>query len=170
MIFRLIMLVVVMTLMGCRKEDPSPELLDPIFADLQKRAADAKKSLEDEKKKQEDLKVSIEHAEPNSIDLKNARRDLATSEARSLDFDQKARYYDIRSRRRMYEDRVEYKKAFAKNEQWPDPREYSDYLVNIRLREAPLDWGKRVPKLQDRILNAGKVAEKGKESEKKSEE
>jgi len=60
-----------------------------------------------------------------------------------------------------------YKKAFDKNEQWPNPREYSDYQLNMRLREAPLDWGLRVPKLKDRLPSS--VA-KPKEQAKKSEE
>jgi len=154
-------------LSGCRKEDPNPELLDPIFADLDKRASEAQKGYDDEVKNLEGEKVALEKAEPNTIELKNARRDIAKSEAKILDLGQKARYYQIRAKRRMLVDRITYKDAFAKNLPWPDPHEYSEYQVNNRLREAPMNWAVHVPKLQDRLTKRAPAAEKP--AEKKEE-
>jgi hypothetical protein len=165
-----LLLLFAFALAGCRKEDPNPELLDPIYSDLDKRASDSQKAFDDESKKQTDLKVALEKSEPNSIELKNNQRDLSKSQALSVDLEQKAHYYQIRAKRRLLVDRITYKAAFAKNEVWPDPHEYSDYQVNIRLREAPPNWNSRVPKLKDRVVSAVPSGEKGKEKPAKSEE
>jgi hypothetical protein len=159
-----------LALSGCRKEDATPELLDPIYADLEKRATEAQKSYDDEIKNQDGVKAALEKAEPNTIELKNARRDLSKSEAKLLDFGQKALYYKIRAKRRLLVDRITYKEAFAKDQPWPDPHEYSDYQVNIRLREAPMNWSVHVPKLQDRLAKAGPSADQAKKERAKGEE
>ncbi len=153
-----IALFLFLQLSGCKKEDPNPELLDPIFKDLDKRASDYQKSLDEEIKHQAEIRVALEKAEPNTLDFKNARRDMKKSLTLSLDFEQKGRYFQIRAKRRLFTDRIAYKAAFAKNEPWPDPREYSDYQVNMRLQDVPRNWNTRVPKLQDRIANARKPA------------
>jgi hypothetical protein len=158
------------TLTGCRKEEPNPENLDPIFADLEKRATESQKTYDEEVKKVADANVAIEKAEPNSIELKNAEKDKLKSEHAMVDLEQKAKYYKIRSQRRLLVDRISYKAAFAKNEPWPDPHEYSDYLVNMRLRESPPNWNVRVPKLQDRLAKATVSAKKDEKKEGKGEE
>lgn len=159
---RFLFMITTLCLVACKQEDPNPELKDPIYSDLQKRASEFKKGLEEEIKKQTDLKATLHKHEPNSLELKNAQRDLEASLKASLELDQKARYFDIRARRRLYEDRVAYREAFAKGEQWPNPREYSDYLVNMRLQAAPKNWGARVPKLRDRLPSSVSKSEKPK--------
>lgn len=149
-------------LVGCRKEDTNPELLDPIFKDLDKRASDSQKGLDDEKKHQDELVVFISRAEAHSLELRNAKRDLAKSKMLSSALEQDAHYYQIRAKRRMLEDRINYKAAFAKKENWPDPREYSDYLTNSRLRQVNLNWNAHVPKLQSRLSTVAAKPEKEK--------
>lgn len=137
-------------ILGCKKADPTPELMDPIYSDLLKRATDAQKGLDEANAKLVSLHEELEKAEPNSIDLKDIQKEIAKTRAQKLRADQEARYFKIRTERRKFEDRIEYKKAFAKGQPWPNKHEYSDYLVNIRLREINLNWGARIPKLQDR--------------------
>lgn len=163
-------LVSMFALSGCKKENPNPELLDPIYSDLEKRASEAQKSFEDQAKKIEDAQNKLEKAEPNSIELKNAQRDLIKARHASEEFEQKARYFKIRAQRRLLVDRITYKQRFAKNEPWPDPHEYSDYLLNIRLREVPLNWAARVPKLNDRLAKSSHSDQKEEKKESKSEE
>jgi len=67
---QLILLLLLLGLAGCRKEDPNPELLDPIYADLERRATEMQKNLDEEVKKQEDLHKTLEKSEPNTIELK----------------------------------------------------------------------------------------------------
>jgi hypothetical protein len=148
----LIFLVCLCTqLLGCKKEDPNPELMDPIYSDLLKRATDSQKAFDEATAKLVTLQENLEKAEPNSIDVKDIQKEIAKTEAQKLRASQESLYFKIRSERRKFEDRIEYKKALAKDQPWPDKHEYSDYLVNIRLREINPNWGARVPKLQDRM-------------------
>ncbi len=166
---RTIFFLLLFMVLGCKKEEPNPELLDPIWKDLDSRAASAEKSIEEEKKKQSDLDVSLRKSEPNTLERRNAERDLEKSKRMALDLDQKLRYYKIRANRRKIVDKITYKEAFAKNKAWPDPSEYSDYQVNMRLNEVNLNWNSRVPKLQSRLSKSSGKEEKAKQTAKAEE-
>lgn len=146
-----LLIMVCLTLTGCRKEEPNPELKDPIFKDLSARAAQYEKSKEDGKVAVKGLREQLEKAEPNTIELKNISRDLAKTEKKLAGDEQLARYYKIRAERRRLMGRRAYREAFNAGKEWPDPAEYSDYLVNMRLHEVNLNWNTRVPKLRDRV-------------------
>lgn len=148
-------------LLGCSKEDPHPELKDPIYQDLKKRADDLLKAKDEAYVKVKDLTESLEKAEPNSIERKDIERDLMKTRKLASESEQMATYYRIRSERRRVEGRLAYKKAFREKKPWPDADEYSDYLVNRRLNEVNLNWNSRVPKLQDRLVMPKKAEETG---------
>lgn len=157
----------IVSLTGCKQEDPNPELKDPIYKDLQGRASEYKKAYDESKIRIVTLRESLEKAEANSIERKDVLRDIAKTEKKLLNEEQLERYYRIRAERRRVVGRMEYKKAFAEDKEWPDPKEYSDYLVNIRLQAAQRNWNARVPKLQDRLPSSQPPTKK--KEEKKEE-
>ena len=149
---QILMLLVLSGLVtACKKEDPTPELHDPIFQDLQSRYGAYQKNFEESTAKIPLLREALAKAEPRSIDLKNAEKELAKEKIKLMNAEQLARYYKIRAERRRLTARISYKKAFAAEKPWPDPHEYSEYQVNTRLQEANRNWAARVPKLQDRM-------------------
>src|SRR4051812_22220916 len=105
--------MIMLAVVGCKKEDPNPELLDPIYKDLQTHCDGYLKNLEESKKKLEELKVSLEKAEPRTIELKNLEKELAKEKLKLMNADQLSRYYRIRAERRKLVGRLEYQKAFA---------------------------------------------------------
>lgn len=151
-----------LTILGCSQEESNPEERDPIFKDLEKRASEAQKRAEEAHAKVKEVREKIEKAEPNSIELGDLRKELLKAEREALDGDQWALYYQIRSKRRKVVDHLSYKEAFHAKREWPDPREYSEYLVNRRLSEASLNWNARVPRLQDRLPSSSPTPEKKK--------
>ena len=155
-------------LTGCEKEDPIPEERDPIYKDLQKKESDYKKAYEENKAKIAEAMEKLEKIEPHSIEKKEVLRDLANFRRLALEGQQLSQYYRIRAERRKYVDRIEYKNAFRAKKEWPNPSDYSDYLKNNHLAQAPRNWNARVPKLQSRLASSGKGAEKPKEHGKKS--
>ncbi len=155
--------IAILSLTACEKEDPNPELRDPIWQDLSKRAADYEKQRDESKAKLAGLRERLEKVEPNSMDLKDVRRDMAKTEKALLGQEQLARYYKIRADRRKVVDKITAREARASNKEWPDKAEYSDYLVNSRLRETSMNWNARVPKLQDRLVRKPAKAEKAPE-------
>lgn len=152
--------ITIVSLSGCEKEDPNPELRDPIWKDLSEQAAHYEKQKEENKAKLKELREKLQKVEPNSMDLKDVRRDLAKTEKALLGAEQLSRYYRIRADRRKVEDKISAREALAQGKEWPDKREYSDYLVNKRLHEISLNWNSRVPKLQDRLVRKPAKAEK----------
>jgi hypothetical protein len=155
-----LILMLALALTACKKENPNPELMDPIWKDLTARQASYQKNYEESKAKIPALEGSIAKAEPRTIDLRGLEKELSKEKMKLVNAEQLARYYRIRADRRKVTARIAYKKAFAEEAPWPDPREYSDYLVNIRLQEANRNWAVRVPKLQDRM--PGSVQQKPK--------
>lgn len=137
----------ILLLSACRKEDPNPENLDPIYADLVKRNASDESELNEEKKKLLKAKDDVSVALPNTIDLKNALRDKAHAEQAIARLEQKIRFSKIRIERRRVEDKLNYHEAFVANKEWPDKAEYQNYLTNMRLLEAPRNWDAHLPKL-----------------------
>ena len=155
-----ITLTLSLVVIGCKKEDPNPELMDPIWKDLSARHAAYQKNYEESKAKIPVIEESLAKAEARTIELKNFQKELSKEKLKLMNAEQLSRYYRIRAERRKLVSRIDYKKAFAENKPWPDPREYSDYLVNTRLQEANRNWAARVPKLQNRL--PGSVPEKPK--------
>ncbi len=166
----LCMLFVCILLVGCKKEEPNPEQLDPIYKDLRSRFESIQKEIVEENKKQVDIRRALSGAEPNSTVLRNARRDLQQSIVTIADLEQKERFYRIRTERRLLVDQITYKAALQKNLPWPEPREYSEYQVNTRLREASRNWNVRVPKTLGKAAAAAKASGKDKEKAEKKEE
>jgi len=165
-VFLCIMMPLLLT--ACESEDPNPQERDPIFKDLEKRASDNQKAYDDALVKVKETREKLEKAEPNSIERKEILRELATVQKQVLNAQQLARFFKIRAERRKITDKIAYKKAFKAKQPWPDPNEYSEYLKNIQLQDSPRNWNIRVPKLQQRLVTAGKEAKKASGHEKKS--
>ena len=138
-----------LTLGACRSEDPAPELKDPIYLDLQKeyrlREDQHKKSLD----KVAQLEKEAQKMAPRSIDIKTNQKELLTEKETLLKIEKEKEYYRIASIKRRAEAQVSYKKAFAENKEWPDPKEYETYQNFKKLREKSRNWNERVPKLNN---------------------
>lgn len=146
-----IYLIWIVCLVRCTKELPNPEILDPIYKDLSSRADSTEKEMEELKVKIEELRKTLARAAPNSIDRQDILRELKKASDGHVKAQQLARYLKIRAERRKVEDRAAYMRSLASQQPWPDPNEYSHYQKNIQLREAPVNWSVRVPKLQQRL-------------------
>lgn len=156
--------------LGCNRPEPNPELKDPIYGDLKKRWEDEAKAAEEQTKKVEELEKQIEKLEPHTVELKTARRDLVKAQDLKRIHAQNQKFYEIRMQQRLHQDHMTYRKAFEKGELWPDPKEYQAFQVNQRLREAPLNWELRVPRMTERYLDPRKLASTKKEKPKEGGE
>ncbi len=160
MIRFILALIVASAVCGCTKEDPHPEFRDPIYKDLKGQADAHIKEVEETKKMLGEFKLELEKTEANSMDQKDARLKIAKAESKIKNHEQWAHFYKIRSDRRAVVDKVSAKEALLAGKPWPTPGEYSDYLVNKRLREVSLNWNTRVPRLQDRLSKKVTMEEK----------
>lgn len=169
--FRIIILAILLTTMvGCHGEDPQPELRDPIYSDLGKRAKEFEDSSKTLQETLAGLKESLEKAEPNTLERKDIQKKIAKTTREARDAEQWARYYKIRAERRKLVGRLDYKEAFKAGKEWPEESEYREYELSNKLREASRNWNNRVPKLHDRLPSSAPKVEKKPEAEGEKEE
>lgn len=144
---------ILLALFGCAKENPNPELLDPIFMDLQKQVKASEAAIKELDKKISDYKKELATIEPRGPERKIIRRELGQAMAQLSRARQEFEFYQIKSERRRFEGRRDYRIAFQSQKEWPDPKEYQSYTALRRLKSADRNWNKRVPKLSARNPN-----------------
>ncbi|MEK6556258.1 MAG: hypothetical protein AABZ31_13510 [Bdellovibrionota bacterium] len=146
-------------LSGCKSEDPTPELRDPIYNDLVKQQRDAEDGLK--KSIEAVAKLEKEYAEqaPRTIDRKTTQKELFKEQEKVHRLTQEAEYYRIAALKRKAEATIGYKTAFAEDKTWPDPKEYESYKLNKKMRETSRNWSTRVPKLSNPLLPAKETSE-----------
>lgn len=144
--------IIFLSLLGltaCKKPLPDPENLDAIYRDLKGLADSKKKALEEAQKSRATAYINFDKEKPNTLDKKLARREYEKWDSKIYDLEQQAHYFEIRAQRRKAEDRVNYLEAFKNDKPWPNKDEYSAWITNRKLAEAPSTWGKDIPKLYD---------------------
>lgn len=137
--------------------DPGFAAQDPIYLDLVKTLTDTSAGVKAAKAQVPELKKKIDTSEVNSSEKKAAWKEYWKAIETVRNLEQQAHYYKIRVDRRRVVANIAAKKAKAEGKPWPDPKEYSDYLLNRRLSTASRSWNDRVPKLGDRIPSQGKA-------------
>lgn len=161
------LILCLLTLAGCKSEDPNPELSDPIYKFLVDQGNTLRPALETERKKLEESESALSKMDVNTAERKQEQKNIQHSRELITRLQQEVDYNEIRRERRRVESRRSYKIAYSKGEIWPKPEEFDHFMTQQRLRSASLDWGKRVPKLQDRINAAWpKPDSKAKKAEK----
>jgi len=158
-------------LSGCDKPNPNPELLDPVYADLSKKAEEIKKQAEAAKAAVVDAQKEADAAVPQTRQIEYATKRLNEAKIKLLRAEQIARYYEIRTESRVATDKAEYSKAFSQKKPWPDPAEYQQFLDSERLAtEHPTKWDANARRKELGFsVKADKKADE-KPAEKKAEE
>ena len=153
-------------LMGCKEENPTPELSDPIYMDIMTKIQDLKAHVEEHRKQMESWKEVMSHMGPRDPNLRNFMDDHRKILEETKKYKQLLAYYEIRLQRRKITARKKYKQSLSKKTPWPDQEEYEHYKTNIRLREASRNWDDRVPTLSLRYIEKAKPAVNLEEDEK----
>lgn len=130
---------------------PNAELRDPIYNDLVLIQASLEKEEAALRKQAYRTRDQWKSAKPQSGHAKYFRAKHFREMKRTRQLLQKIKYYKLRQETRKLEARKAYLKAFRAKEPWPDPKEYERYEHAKSLKNAPRNWDKRVPRLQDRI-------------------
>lgn len=138
----------IFSILGCKSKNPNPELIDPIYLDLQKEERRHSQLVKELEKQIETSNKELASSEPRSIDLKIKAKEISGLKDRLIRLKQGEEYFRIRAELRRVEARKAYTIAFEKGEEWPNPEEFKAYEVNKRLRTVPLNWSERVPKLK----------------------
>lgn len=132
-----------LTILGCNKPDPQPELHDPIYQDFLAEKALAEKNLAEAQKKLEEQKAEMKKVKPQTGQIKYVEKRYWDAQ-KSIDlYEQQLKYWTIRLQERKAFARKQYLKAFRAGETWPNPKEHKEYTAQNRLRQAKMQWDSR---------------------------
>lgn len=135
-----ILIIISTWLLACNKPNPTPELVDPIYIDLQQQAQSAKKELESEIKKNEGYKKEVESAVPQTGAIKYAQKRFFESEARVDKLKQEVKFYELKVDSRKQFARKMYAKAYKNGEIWPNEEEFVAYKTQKALSNIETSW------------------------------
>lgn len=152
--------------LGCSRPNPTPELIDPIYRDLEEKASLSKTEAEKVSEEIKSTKEELDKLPPRDPSSRKLHQDLKNKEAKLIQLEQQALYYEIRAEKRRSYAREDYLKAFSAGKPWPNPESKEVYELVEKLRSAPKEWSKSVPKT-DRY-NRKSVDEKRKEIEERA--
>lgn len=131
---------------GCSRPNPTPELIDPIYADLGQRSQVAKAAAETKKEEIKNLRKELAELPARDLGRKKTLEDITKNEHLMMAAEQEALYYEIRQNQRKAYAREQYNKAFEKGETWPDPKDFETYKLQRKLKDAPREWSAKLPK------------------------
>lgn len=143
---------------ACEKKlEPNPELRDPIYADYKAELGIAEQGIAAEKKTLEGHEQELKDVVPQSGQIKFAQKRIYESRDKITKLEQRKLYFELKIKARLAEIKKSYREAFAKKEDWPDPKEYEEYKVASKLRrDGLIGWN-----VENRMEQAG-IAVKGK--------
>ncbi len=142
----ILVFIVMFCLAGCRSRNATPELLDPIFADLNASAAALNAKIEAQEKKIVDVELNLEKMASRDPARKRSIKEMYDLKRGLLQMKQQASYFEIRAGQRKAYARKAYDQAFDEGRDWPDPQEFVAYKEFQRVKHAPRNWEDRVPK------------------------
>jgi hypothetical protein len=125
---------------GCSRPNPTPELIDPIYADLLQRSAVAKAGAETKKAEIKKLKEELAELPARDPTKRKLQENLSKNEMLLVVADQEGLYYEIRAEQRKAYARDEYLKAFEAGKPWPEPKDFEIYKIQRKLRDSPREW------------------------------
>jgi hypothetical protein len=142
---KLILLLSILTVfsVGCNKPNPNPELLDPVYLDIEKDRKAFEANIVSIKEEVEGHKKNLNAVEPHTGQIHYARKRLYEAEMILQRNIQQEKYLRVRLQSRKDEVFLKYMKAFKDKAPWPDPKEYADYLSLKSMRAAPPQWRPR---------------------------
>lgn len=127
-------------LSGCDAPNPTPEVIDPVYLDIQKFIDEFKKKADEEEKALDATKLEVEQAKPQSGQILRAQKKLSEVSSRLTQLRQNQKYWMVKLESRRLEDRDTYIKAWYKKEKWPNPTEYKDFVEKMKTGQPPKGW------------------------------
>jgi hypothetical protein len=147
---RFIIILALVSLVGCNRPDPAPELKDQVYQGLSSQLAETTRAIAEENKRLEEHKKALSEVTPQTGQIKFAQKRVFDSGAKLDRLKQEQQWLELRVSERRRHAKIQYLKAFKSKEPWPDPLEFEQYKTEKRLRAAKKNWDVR-----DRLEKAG---------------
>lgn len=149
-----------LTILGCKKPDPNPELKDLIYNDLASSLEVTAKTLESEKKTLEGYIKELAEVPPQTGQNKAAQKHVEDSRAKINYFEQEKAYLELKIESRKKAARKSYLVAYEKQLPWPDQGEWRSYEMEKKFRTAKKTWDVK-SRIKELRLGEGDAPKKG---------
>jgi hypothetical protein len=153
-------ILAILALVGCDKPVPNPEVIDPIYRDLQTRKSAADSELNSAKAELQGAYEEMAKAVPQTGELRRARRGVEILRKRVQLAQQNSTYLGILVNQRKKAARKQYLEHFNAKKPWPPPEDFENYKTSRRLRTVSLKWDDRLPVLESRLPSSVKDEKK----------
>lgn len=150
--YLILALFAALSLSSCKKKDPNPEKLDPIYSDLMQEMDLFDKQLIEKEKELEGARKELAAAVPQTGTTIPLRNKVFMSENSVDAIKQRKKYFQIKIEQRRSEVQKRYLESFIKGGRpWPDEEEIKQYRIRMKLQRDALAWDKKdVPRGTDR--------------------
>jgi hypothetical protein len=132
--------LLILALTGCRKENPTPEAVDPVYQDFKREAIRAFSSYKEKEKAAKEAKEAFDKAPIRTGQRLDAQESYFVALHEQETAAQNYRYYSIKADLRKKHDRIVYHQYFVDKKPWPDATQTEEYFVEKRLTSAPKEW------------------------------
>jgi hypothetical protein len=136
----LLVSVLLVPILGCDKPNPTPEVIDPVFQDIEKKHKEVESEIKAAEKQLEDNKDALAKVKPQTGQIKFAQKRLYDSQALLERLRQREAYLALRLESRRKYSREDYLKSYKKKESWPRASEVVEYAAQQALEAAPKSW------------------------------
>lgn len=150
-------MLISISLVACKKADPTPELKDPFYNEFLTQQSDNEKSLAEAKTKLEEMRVEIEGVKPQTGEKKRLEKKYYAQKSLVEKLEQERVFWIVRIKSRKQEARIEYSKAFNQGKDWPDPQIIENYRSEKKLRSERGSWdvSARISRSKTQKVSAG---------------
>lgn len=133
-------IVFLLFLSSCKKEDPNPELRDQIYQDISAQESENQKTIADIEKKIEEAKKTVLESKPQTGEVRRNTRKVFELENLRAKLKQQETFWKIRRFERLKF--VRRSKPNMSEEDWAikSKTEYEQYLSEKKLRQAKNSW------------------------------
>lgn len=125
---------------GCNKPNAHPELLDPIFIEIQQKVEQTKKKVDEDRKNVDNAMEEVSKAKPQTGEKVRAVKKLTEMNERLVKSVQNQKYWQVKLESRRLDDRESYLKAWHAHENWPDHINTKEYFDKNKLEQQYPSW------------------------------
>lgn len=128
---------------SCEKVDPSPELSDEIYKDLDTELSITSKNLDLEQKDLDKTLAEFSQAVPQTGQIKQIQKKIDSTKSKIDLLRQQKQFFEIRIEQRRGEVRKRYAESFRSGgRKWPDEAELAVYKSALKFNRDKIAWEK----------------------------
>lgn len=130
-------------LFGCNRKQQNPELVDPLYVELERQKKAAETDLKSAQEAQLEAESNMEKVKPQTGQIKYATKRLNEAKNRVIKAKQLVLYFALKIEARMWSAREEYLSSYYDKSPWPNPEPLEVFKLNQRLSLSERDWSSK---------------------------